>query len=91
MKANDLMHEDTPLILTAAEKGRVISHGEEPNLEEAALDRKKFLQLFGHIYPFGAESIFRVNIKKMKSTKAYQICLKLILRYMPIICSKCCV
>lgn len=73
MKASDIMNEDTPLVLTAAEKGRVIAHGEEPSLEEAALDRKKFLQLFGHIYPFGAESIFRVPIKKMKGAKAYQV------------------
>ena len=65
--------EDTPLVLTATEKGRVITHGEEPSLEEAALDRKKFLQLFGHLYPFGVESVFHVNIKKMKSAKSYQV------------------
>lgn len=84
MKADNFMDEDTPLVLTAVEKGRVVSHGEEPSLEEAALDRKKFLQLFGHIFPFGAESIFHVNIKKMKSAKAYQV-FRLILRYTPII------
>jgi hypothetical protein len=33
MKSND---EETPLVLTATEKGRVITHGEEPSLEEAA-------------------------------------------------------
>lgn len=69
----DFVTEDTPLVLTAAEKGRVISHVEEPSLEEAALDRKKFMHLFGHIFPFGAESIFYVNIKRMKSAKAYQV------------------
>ena len=40
LKAKD---EETPMVLTAAEKGRVISHGEEPSLEEAAQDRKKFI------------------------------------------------
>ena len=65
--------EETPLVLTATEKGRVISHGEEPSLEEAAKDRKKFIQLFGHLYPFGVEAVFRVNIKKMTSAKAYQV------------------
>lgn len=65
--------EDTPLVLTATEKGRVISHGEEPSLEEAALDRNFFIQLFGHLYPFGVESIFHVNIKKMKGAKSYQV------------------
>ena len=73
MKPDVVMHEDTPLVLTQAEKGRVISQGQQPSLEEAALDRKKFLQLFGHIYPFGAESIFRVPIKQMKGAKAYQV------------------
>ena len=68
--------EDTPLVLTATEKGRIITHGEEPSLEEAALDRKKFLQLFGHLYPFGVESVFHVNIKKMKSAKSYQVVLQ---------------
>lgn len=65
--------EDTPLVVMAAEKGRVIAQGEEPSLEEAAQDRKKFMQLFGHIFPFGADSIFHVNIKRMKSAKAYQV------------------
>ena len=65
--------EDTSVVLTATEKGRVITHGEEPNLEEAAKDRKKFIQLFGHLYPFGVEAIFRVNIKKMTSAKAYRV------------------
>jgi hypothetical protein len=36
--------EETPLVLTQAEKGRVIAHGEEPSLEEATADRKKFRQ-----------------------------------------------
>lgn len=65
--------EETPLVLTQAEKGRVITHGEEPSLEEAAADRKKFRQLFGHLYPFGVEAVFHVNIKKMKSAKSYQV------------------
>lgn len=65
--------EETPLVLTQAEKGRVITHGEEPSLEEAAADRKKFRQLFGHLYPFGVEAVFRVNIKKMKSAHSYQV------------------
>lgn len=60
-------------MLTAAEKGRVIAQGEEPSLEEVAQDRKKFMQLFGHIFPFGAESIFYVNIKRMKPARAYQV------------------
>jgi len=72
MKATEVA-EDTPLVLTAAEKGRVISHGEEPSLEEVALDRKKFLQLFGHIYPFGVESVFHVSIKQMTKAKSYQV------------------
>ena len=69
----DLDSGDNPLVLTATEKGRVIAQGEEPSLEEAAQDRKKFMQLFGHIFPFGAETIFNVHIKRMKSAKAYQV------------------
>ena len=69
-KARD---DETPLVLTATEKGRVITHGEEPSLEEAAQDRKKFIQLFGHLYPFGVEAVFHVNIKKMTGAKAYQV------------------
>ena len=72
MKATDAT-DDTPLVLTATEKGRVIAHGEEPSLEEAAADRKKFMQLFGHLYPFGVEKVFHVNIKKMKIAKLYQV------------------
>ena len=72
MKATDST-DDTPLVLTAAEKGRVIAHGEEPSLEEAAADRKKFVQLFGHLYPFGVEKVFQVHIKKMQSAKSYQV------------------
>ena len=72
MKADDAT-DDTPLVLTAPEKGKVISHGEEPSLEEAAADRKKFVQLFGHLYPFGVEKVFQVNIKKTKSAKSYQV------------------
>jgi hypothetical protein len=64
MKSKD---EETPLGLTATEKGRVITHGEEPSLEEAVQDRKKFIQLFGHIYPFGVEAVFQVNIKHTRS------------------------
>lgn len=59
------------MVLTALEKGRVISHGEEPSLEEVALDKMKFMHVLGHIFPFGRESIFYINIKKMKSVKAY--------------------
>jgi len=65
--------EETPLVLTATERGRVIAHGEEPSLEEAAADRKKFVQLFGHLYPFGIEKVFHVHIKKMLSAKSYQV------------------
>jgi len=65
--------EETPLVLTQAEKGRVIAHGEEPSLEEAAADRKKFRQLFGHLYPFGVEAVFHVNIKQMTRAKSYQV------------------
>ena len=72
MKATDDTDE-TPLVLTAAEKGRVIAHGEEPSLEEAAADRKKFVQLFGHLYPFGVEKVFHVHIKKMMQAKSYQV------------------
>jgi hypothetical protein len=64
MKATDDTDE-TPLVLTAAEKGRVIAQGAEPSLEEAAADRKKFVQLFGHLYPFGVEKVFHVHIKNM--------------------------
>lgn len=70
MKSTD---EDTPLVLPATEYDRVITHGEEPSLDEAALDCKKFIQLFGYLYPFGVESVFSVNIKKMISAKAYQV------------------
>ena len=70
MKAKE---DDTPLVLTATEKGRVITHGEEPSLEEATKDRRKFIQLFGYLYPFGVEAVFRVNIKTMTSAKAYQV------------------
>lgn len=59
--------EDTSLVLTETKKGRVIMHGEEPILEEVVLDRKKFLQLFGHLDPFGVKSVFHVNLKKMKN------------------------
>ena len=72
MKATNPIN-DTPLVLTAAEKGRVIAHGEEPSLEEAAADRKKFVQLFGHLFPFGVEKVFDVHIKKMKPAKSYQV------------------
>jgi hypothetical protein len=65
--------EETPLVLTATERGRVIAHGEEPSLEEGAADRKKFVQLFGHLYPFGIEKVFHVHIKKMLSAKSYQV------------------
>ena len=65
--------DDTPMVLTATEKGRVIAHGEEPSLEEAAADRKKFVQLFGHLYPFGVEKVFHVHIRKMMSAKSYQV------------------
>jgi hypothetical protein len=71
-KAADAL-EGTPLVLTAAERGRVIAHGEEPSLEEAAADRKKFVQLFGHLYPFGIDKVFHVHIKKMLSAKSYQV------------------
>ena len=81
MKSIDVA-EDTPLVLTATEKRRVITHGEEPSLEEVALDRKKFLQLFGHLYPFGVESVFHVNIKKMKNAKSYQVMLQLLTNIM---------
>ena len=56
MKATDAT-DDTPLVLIETEKGRVIAHDEEPNLEEATADRKKFVQLFGHLYPFGVEKL----------------------------------
>ena len=72
MKATELA-DDTPLVLTATEKGRVIAPGEEPSLEEAAADRKKFVQLFGHLYPFGVEEVFQVHIKKMHSARSYQV------------------
>lgn len=72
MKATD-ESDETPLVLTAAEKGRVIAYGEEPSLEEAAADRKKFVQLFGHLYPFGVEKVFNVHIKRMLPAKAYQV------------------
>ena len=72
MKAIDATY-DTPLVLIATEKGKVIVHGEEPSLEEAAADCKKFVQLFGHLYPFGVEKVFKVKIKKMKSAKSYQV------------------
>jgi len=65
--------DETPLVLTATERGRVIAHGEEPSLEEAAADRKKFVQLFGHLYPFGIEKVFHVHIRKMLSAKSYQV------------------
>jgi len=72
MKATDDT-EETPLVLTAAEKGRVIAQGAEPSLEEAAADRKKFVQLFGHLYPFGVEKVFYVHIKNMMQAKSYQV------------------
>lgn len=66
MKATNATN-DTPLVLTATEKGIVIAHGEEPSMEEVVADRKKFVQLFGHLYPFG------VDITKTKSVKSYQV------------------
>jgi hypothetical protein len=65
--------DEIPLVLTAAEKGRVIAQGTEPSLEEAAVDRKKFVQLFGHLYPFGVEKVFHVHIKNMMQAKSYQV------------------
>lgn len=50
MKADNLMPKNIPLVLTAAKNGRVISHGEEPNLEEAALDKKNLCNSLGTFY-----------------------------------------
>ena len=72
MKATDLS-DDNPVVLTATERGRVIAHGEEPSLAEAAADRKKFVQLFGHLYPFGVDKVFHVNIKNMIKARSYQV------------------
>lgn len=64
LRTDDLVPEDTHLVLTAAERNKVILYGEEPSLEEAARDKKKFMQFFGHIFPFRVDAIFHINIKK---------------------------
>lgn len=79
IRADDLVSADSPLVSTATERGRVISHGEQPSLGVVAQDMKKFIQFFGHIFSFDADAIFPIYIKKLKSAKAYQVLFSLIL------------